>query len=125
MRRMPSTLLLAAALVASGSCLAQQAGAVTATPAAADASPAEASATETDAAPAPRSAFGKVIAIMISSLQRQARDGGHPSAPVPTSAAGTPLDIEVGDAFRSTPSPPALPPPPDYAARQPALAGPG
>lgn len=129
MRCMPTSLLLAAAFVASGSCLAQQGASATTTPAPVEAPRAAAGAPATEAeaaAPAPtRSAFGRVIGIMISSLQHQARDGGRPAARAHTSAAGTPLDIEIGDAFRATSSPPALPPPPDYAARQPALAGPG
>ena len=130
MRRMPTTLLLAVAFVASGPCPAQQADAATAH-ARADA-PAAASAMGD--AEAPRSAFGKVIAIMISSLQHKDRGGAAPAAPVHTSAAGTPLGIEVGEAFRSDASgsessgkqspPPALPPA-DYAVQQPALAGPG
>ena len=101
MRCIPTTLLLAVALVASGSCLAQQAAAKT-PPAHADAATAAAEVpAEASIADAPtRSAFGKVIAIMISSLQREARDGAHPATPVHTSAAGTPLGIEVGDACR-------------------------
>jgi hypothetical protein len=143
MRCIPTTLLLAVALVASGSCLAQQAAAKT-PPAHADAATAAAEVpAEASIADAPtRSAFGKVIAIMISSLQREARDGAHPATPVHTSPAATPLGIEVGDAFRSEaaasappPPPPTAPSPtrspdpaaarPDYAVRQPALAGPG
>jgi len=130
MRRMPPTLLLALALVASGPCLAQRA---TTTHAGADAPP-PATAPATGNAEGPRSAFGKVIAIMISSLQQKGRSGAAPSAPVHTSAAGTPLGIEVGEAFRSDASgsessgkqssPPSLPPA-DYAMQQPALAGPG
>jgi hypothetical protein len=132
MRRMPTPLLLAVAFVASGPCLAQHADATTTHARASDA-PAAASAA-TGNAEAPRSAFGKVIAIMISSLQHKDAGGAAPVAPVHTSAAGTPLGIEVGEAFRSDASgaatsgkpssPPALPPP-DYAVQQPALAGPG
>jgi hypothetical protein len=156
MRCIPTTLLLAVALGASGSCLAQQATAkaVPARPAApavaveapaeeihAEASSAEASSVEASVADAStRSAFGKVIAIMISSLQRKTRDSTHQAVPVHTSATGTPLDIEVGDAFRSDAAPSAPPPSaapsparspdpaaarPDYAVRQSALAGPG
>lgn len=151
MRCIPTTLLLAVSLGASGSCLAQQATAkaVPARPAApavaveapAEEIRAEASSAEASVADAStRSAFGKVIAIMISSLQRKTRDSTHQAVPVHTSATGTPLDIEVGDAFRSDAAPSAPPPSaapsparspdpaaarPDYAVRQSALAGPG
>lgn len=130
----PTTVLLAVALMASGTCLAQQANAdtVRGVDANADAQVADtampaasatAEAPPTDAAaPRPRSAFGKVMAIMISSLERQARDE-RPAAPVHTSAEGTPLGIEVGEAFLAPSAPPATPSP-DYAVRQSALAGP-
>lgn len=130
MRCMPTTLFMAVALVASGSCLAQQARGdialdVGATGNAQRTATTQMPATDTTA-PRTRSAFGKVMAIMISSLERQARDD-HPVAPVHTSAAGTPLGIEVGEAFRA-PSAPSTPvsgsPSPDYAVRESALAGP-
>lgn len=141
MRCKPNILLLAVALVASGSCLAQQArpgiasdfdstsdarivqakmpapGLATASLAADPTSPAAADTTQPT-----RSAFGKVMAIMISSLQREPGDSVRPAAPVHTTAAGTPLDIEIGDAFRTSQPPSASQP--DYAVRQPALAGP-
>lgn len=125
----PTTLLLALALTASGSCLAQDAHAQHALDAAATGNAQRAATTESPAmdtaAPRTRSAFGKVMAIMISSLERQSR-GEQPAAPVRTSAAGTPLGIEVGEAFRtpSAPSAPSAAPSPDYAVREPALAGP-
>ena len=144
MRRTSTVLLLAVALVASGSCLAQQAHADVAldvdtvgdtqvdtqvpetmpasrpapTPAEVEAAPPA----EHESAQPTRSAFGKVIAIMISSLQRQSRDSGQPAPPVHTSAAGTPLGIDVGDAFRSSSA--AVAAQPDYAVRPSALAGP-
>src|ERR1700754_3041958 len=99
MRRIPTLLLLAAAFAACGPCLAQQArprnsaGDVGAMDAGAGARSVE--------APAQRSAFGRVMAVMISSLQHQAREREHPVASVRTSAAGTPLGIEVGGAFRT------------------------
>jgi hypothetical protein len=126
MRCMPTNFLMAVALMASGSCLAQQAHGEVAVDAGATgntqaAATAQAPATDT-ASPRPRSAFGKVMAIMISSLERQSRDE-RPAAPVHTSAAGTPLGIEVGEAFRAPSSSPSTPSP-DYAVREPALAGP-
>lgn len=126
MRRMPTTLLMAVALMASGSCLAQQAHGEIALDAGANdnaprAAAPQAPATDT-ASPRTRSAFGKVMAIMISSLQRQSREE-HPATPVHTSAAGTPLGIEVGEAFRGSSASPATPSP-DYAVREAALAGP-
>ncbi len=126
MRCMPTTLLMAVALMASGSCLAQQAHGEIALDAGATgnaprAAVPQAPATDT-ASPRTRSAFGKVMAIMISSLQRQSREE-HPAAPVHTSAAGTPLGIEVGEAFRAPSASPATPSP-DYAVREAALAGP-
>lgn len=125
MRCMPTTLFMAVALMASGSCLAQQAHGEIALDAGATGNAPRAATTQaaTDAAsPRPRSAFGKVMAIMISSLQRQSREE-HPAAPVHTSAAGTPLGIEVGEAFRASSGSPATSSP-DYAVREAALAGP-
>ena len=140
MRCKSTALLLAAALVASGSGLAQQAHADVAldVDTVADARVEEmmpasrpwATAAETATAePAggtatqpTRSAFGKVIAIMISSLQRKSRDSGQAAAPVHTSAAGTPLGIDVGAAFRTSSSVVAAQP--DPAVRPSALAGP-
>lgn len=126
MRRMPTTLFMAVALMASGSCLAQQAHGEIALDAGATGNAprvatTQAPATDT-ASPRTRSAFGKVMAIMISSLQRQSREE-HPGAPVHTSAAGTPLGIEVGESFRAPSAAPATPSP-DYAVREAALAGP-
>jgi len=87
MRCIPTPLLLAVAFAACGPCLAQDA---------------QTQVQPQSAQPAvqPRSAFGKVMAVMISSLQRQARERERPRATVRTSDAGTPLGIEVGDAFR-------------------------
>jgi hypothetical protein len=146
MRCISIPLLLVAACAACGSCLAQDAQA--------QAQP-ESQALQSPQQAQPRSAFGKVMAVMISSLQRQARERGRPRAAVRTSDAGTPLGIEVGDAFRmgmddatsaqatsaqatgtggaaaddvpraAPPEPSSLPPASDYAVRQPALAGPG
>lgn len=125
MRCMPTNFLMAVALMASGSCLAQQAHGEVALDAGAAGNVQMAATTqapETDtASPRKRSAFGKVMAIMISSLQRQSRDE-HPAPPVHTSAAGTPLGIEVGEAFRAPSS--SSTPVRDYAVREPALAGP-
>jgi len=53
--------------------------------------------------PAPRSAFGRVMGIMIEALRRQASGDSASQAsgpPVRTTAAGAPLGIEVGSAFR-------------------------
>lgn len=54
-----------------------------------------------------RSAFGQVMEVMIDALQREAMRNADPSTAthpaageVRTTAAGTPLGIEVGDAFR-------------------------
>ena len=139
MRRLSTFLLLAVALAALGACYAQaQAGddapdAVDATVTAQDA---------TDAGP--RSPFGKVMAVMIDALQRQSRERSRPVAPVRTTAAGTPLGIEVGAAFRggleagrstgrretgtggaAAQTLPRAAPPEDLALRQATLAGPG
>lgn len=128
MRRTPNSLLFAAALLASGSCLAQQASTDAVAPAPANAAapasvPSPASATRN--AGHPRSAFGKVIGIMIASLQHPAPTASdRPASHVETSAAGTPLDIEVGDAFRIDAAP-AASKPTEYAVQQPAMAGPG
>ena len=94
MRCLPTILLSMAALAASAPCAAQ----ATAT-AAAETKPDAAPGTVADDGQAQhRSAFGRVMAVMISSLQRPQPD---PRArKVRTSAVGTPLDIEVGDAFR-------------------------
>jgi len=109
MRCLPTILLSMAALAASAPCAAQAMATAQAKPtAAADARPSANHATEAspeagkddvdDAQAEPRSAFGKVMAVMISSLQRPRADPRTPK--VRTSAAGTPLDIEVGDSFR-------------------------
>jgi hypothetical protein len=53
--------------------------------------------------PVPRSAFGRVMGIMIEALRRQASGDSASQAsgqPVRTTAAGAPLGIEVGSAFR-------------------------
>lgn len=106
MRRVSVLLMLAAALYAPGACFAQvqaQAGATgspdpmslhdPAVDAAADARADDARTGET------RSAFGRVMAVMISALQHQASTPSTPSAPVRTTAAGTPMDIQIGAAF--------------------------
>lgn len=52
------------------------------------------------------SAFGRVMAVMIDALQQDAHSGTAP--PAGTTAIGTPLGIEVGEAFRldaQTPAP--------------------
>ena len=118
MRCLPTILLSMAALAASAQCAAQTAAATVAAEAKPDATPG----TDDDAQTESRSAFGRVMAVMISSLQRPQPD---PHArKVRTSAVGTPLDIEVGDAFRmsmdtavanAAPAP-APPPPPPVAA---------
>lgn len=98
MHRAAALLLLSAALCAPGACFAQaDAPGAAAT---ADAMPSAASRADprTDET---RSAFGRVMAVMISALQRQASAPGSEANadPVRTTAAGTPLDIEVGAAF--------------------------
>jgi hypothetical protein len=101
MRRTSTVLLLAAALAAPGACFAQaRAQAI-----AGHAPDAPAAAVDT-ALPtppledAPRSAFGRVMAVMIRALQRQSDAPAHAAAPVRTTAAGTPMDIQVGANFR-------------------------
>jgi len=92
-------LLMLVALCAPGACLAQMRAQA---PEGAPASTAD------DSAPSggdmrteeTRSAFGRVMAVMIAALQRQSADQSRPAAPVRTTAAGTPMDIEVGAAFR-------------------------
>ena len=98
MHRAASLLLLSAALCAPGACFAQaDAPGATAT---ADAMPSAAAPADprTDET---RSAFGRVMAVMISALQRQASAPASEANadPVRTTAAGTPLDSEVGAAF--------------------------
>jgi hypothetical protein len=88
MRLVSSTLLLSATLAFHGACFAQ---------AAVPAAPRDAADARADA---PRSAFGKVMAVMISALQQQSHAQATASAPVRTTAAGTPMDIEIGAAFR-------------------------
>jgi len=85
-----AVLLAAACVVPSGACLAQgRDGNADAT---ADAEP--------PAPNQPRSAFGKVMGVMIGALQRQSHERAHPSRHVRTTASGTPIGIEVGAAFR-------------------------
>lgn len=125
MRCVSTVLLLAAALGAPGACFAQaqQRGNVPAdaAPAAAPADP------RTDTT---RSAFGRVMAVMIAALQQQASEPASPATPVRTTAAGTPMDIEVGAAFNDAaraPTPSSRAPrtaPSDLALSQAALAGP-
>jgi hypothetical protein len=149
-------MLLAAALAAHGTCFAQAPAAAASGVEAQRATEASAAATtETETTPTDesRSAFGKVIDVMIGALQRQSRDRARPARPVRTTAAGTPTDIEVGAAFRDALSgsgegardidairagtrqtgtggaaaatTPRAAPPEDLAVRQAALAGPG
>ena len=93
MQRLATHLLLVAACAACAPCLAQEARATRVTDGAAPASAAEDG--------AQRSPFGRVMAVMIASLQHQASASQHSASPVRTSANGTPLGIEVGDAFRT------------------------
>jgi hypothetical protein len=98
MRRASTVLLLVVALAAPGACFAQaRAQAI-----AANAPDAPAAAVDV-ALPTPvepRSAFGRVMAVMIRALQRQSDAPAHAAAPVRTTAAGTPMDIQVGANFR-------------------------
>jgi hypothetical protein len=140
MRRAP-ILLLAAALAVHGACFAQARPQATA---------GDASGAGGDAAlPAPsegatRSAFGRVMAVMIRALQHESDAPSRAIAPVRTTAAGTPMGIEVGANFRdaldtratrmrpetgtggaaAAPSPRAAPPE-DLALRQPIPGRPG
>lgn len=147
--------LLVAALAAHGACFAQAPASPRAVDVDVDAQPAaHAGQAASDSAPAiadgeSRSAFGKVMGVMIGALQRQSRERAHPARPVRTTAAGAPTGIQVGAAFRealSAESPrktvrarkhgtgtggaaaatvPRAAPPEDPALRQAALAGPG
>ncbi|MGN6113215.1 MAG: hypothetical protein ACTHOC_09485 [Luteimonas sp.] len=100
MTRRASILLLAAALAAHGACFAQ--GLPDAV--AGDAPVASAAASDPALPAAPqgetRSAFGRVMAVMIRALQHQSGAPSQTVAPVRTTAAGTPMDIEVGANFR-------------------------
>lgn len=97
MRRASTFLLLAIALGASGACFAQ----AHPQPSPAAPRPVDADADAPGArADATRSPFGKVMAVMITALQRQTEERSRPAAPVRTTAAGTPMDIEIGAAFR-------------------------
>ena len=101
MRNMLTSLLLVPAMIlAAPACMSQarDGDGARATPAAPDAVPAR-----------DRSAFGRVMAVMIDALQQEARQQPQGSsaaasasadAGVRTTAIGTPLGIEVGDAFR-------------------------
>lgn len=152
MRRVTTLLLLVAAFAADGACFAQAPidhetpGAILATPyAASPYEPSQPGARNAGPSSRPRSAFGKVMAVMIAALQRQSRDGTEPAAaPVRTTSVGTPPGIEVGAAFRdgldagdrseehatgtggavAEPLPRAAPPE-DPVLRQATLAGPG
>lgn len=91
-------MLLVAALAVPCACLAQ--GRAVAPDAAASRN-ADAAATAMPVADdESRSAFGKVMGVMIGALQRQSHDRTQPARPVRTTAAGTPIGIEVGAAFR-------------------------
>jgi hypothetical protein len=95
-------MLLAAALAAPfGACLAQgrdaAPGAGAPTRGGGDAA---ATATELPVTQESRSAFGKVMGLMIGALQRQSHERAHPLRRVRTTDAGTPIGIEVGAAFR-------------------------
>lgn len=98
-------MLLAAALAAPfGACLAQGRDAA---PGADAARNGDASAMEAPVATdmpvtthESRSAFGKVMGLMIGALQRQSHERAHPLRRVRTTDAGTPIGIEVGAAFR-------------------------
>jgi hypothetical protein len=140
MRRVSILLLLAAALAAHGACFAQsqardRGDALGAT---------QDTAAQDTADAVPRSPFGKVMAVMISALQRQEGQQSQPVAPVRTTASGTPLGIEVGAAFRgalesrgnagrnatgtggaAAAAMPRATPPEDLVVRQATLAGPG
>jgi hypothetical protein len=141
MRRIPTLLLIAATLAFQGACFAQaQAGRDDTVGAAAPASTATAPDT---ASAAPRSPFGRVMAVMISALKHQSRERARPVAPVHTTRAGTPLGIEVGAAFRdgldagddaehatgtggaAAEALPRAAPPEDLVLRRATLAGPG
>jgi hypothetical protein len=113
---MQATMLpLAMAMVLAGTCQAQSRADHPGNANAQSLASPPAGAADTDRDAAPRSAFGKVMAVMISALQqqsgRQARQSPQP--PVRTSATGTPLGIEVGMSFRdrghASPAPAVLP----------------
>lgn len=95
-----SLLLVPAMILAAPACMSQarDGDGAGATPAARDPAPAR-----------DRSAFGRVMAVMIDALQQEARQqpqgtsaatSASADAEVRTTAIGTPLGIEVGDAFR-------------------------
>lgn len=94
---LPFSLILLAMIMAAPACMAQ----------ARDDAPHELGQAAEPARDTPhRSAFGRVMAVMIDALQREAvhqdvaGDIAAKAAPeVRTSAIGTPLGIEVGDAF--------------------------
>jgi len=86
-RRHSILLLLALACAAPGACIAQ-------------AQPRETLADEARAeAGKSRSAFGRVMDVMISALQHQSRAQAQSAGGARTTAAGTPTGIEVGAAF--------------------------
>lgn len=100
MRRLSNHLLLAAACIACAPCIAQEARARADMEGGYSGSMLRERAAV--AAETRRSAFGRVMDVMIASLQRQARESDPPrqsAASVRTTAAGTPLGIEVGGAF--------------------------
>lgn len=129
MHRVSTFLLLAAALCAPGACLAQ--GQAQAAPRAASASAEATPSQQASAAPRTdetRSAFGRVMAVMIAALQHQASEPVSMAPPVRTTAAGTPMDIEVGAAFSDAMATPEArartTAPTDLTLSQAALAGP-
>ena len=95
MRNHLPLLLLPAMILAAPACMAQARDGAT------DEAPA---ATAQEQAPQ-RSAFGRVMAVMIDALQQGVQ---HQEAQVDsgTTAIGTPLGIEVGEAFRLEAQPP-------------------
>lgn len=102
MRGLPNHLLLAAACMACAPCLAQEARARADVVDNGVGAAAFAGDRGMPATAPRRSAFGRVMDVMIASLQHQARASERPqpaAAPVRTTAAGTPLGIEVGGAF--------------------------
>jgi hypothetical protein len=102
LRARTAAVLLAAALAApAGACLAQGRDAAQAADATGSAGAEATMEMETPvAARGSRSAFGKVMGLMIGALQRQSQERAHPVRRVRTTAAGTPIGIEVGAAFR-------------------------
>lgn len=98
-------MLAIAALAAAPACLAQQ------VPAAADGASPQARANEAESeTAAPRSAFGKVMSVLISALQKNAEAGSitprHASSEYqPAAVAGPPpRDIQVSAAFQLAPA---------------------